>query len=854
MKKIKKSKLQKHLAIFLSTCVFSGVGFYFGNTVQAAPVFGAGTGLGSVVAGENNLASGMGSNAFGYTNIANGNYTSAFGANNTASGLDSSAFCYSNKSYGEYSVALGINNTVSTNSQFGSAVGSENTLSGTATDSNAFGHKNTVAGQYSNAFGIGNEVYGNSSTAVGNNNNITIGAPGSYALGGLAKITYGYSVALGYESEATGHHSLSGHNMFGKWAGTSDGLGVVSVGKAGMTRQIQNVGAGAVHSTSTDAINGSQLYYLEQSAVKFDVSNGNINYNNITLGGIGGTIITNVKAGALNAASTEAVNGSQLYAVQQEAAKHTTVSKKAGDNNIVVAKTTNADGSDNYEIALGNDLNIANSITAGSGATKVTINGATGTIGGLTNKTWNGTTYTSGQAATEDQLKVVSDTAAAAAAAAAKHNTVSNTDGNISINSTTNASGGIDYELGLGDDLEIAGSVNVGNGNVVIDGDNSTISTGDIVIDGTNNSITVDQITIDGAAGTIGGLTNTDWDPDNYVSGQAATEDQLKAISDEMADIADLAAAHNTVSNTDGNITITETTNADDGIDYELALADELQIGSDVKIDGNAGAIDLGSGNIMLDGANSTISTGNIMLDGSSDTITAGSVSIDGAAGTIGGLTNTTWDADNITSGQAATEDQLKTVSNSAVKYDTDSNGNVDNSKITLGGNGGTTITNVAPGEVSSTSTDAVNGSQLYAVQQDISSINKDISKLGDEIDSVGALSAAMAGLHPRFQDGNKGEFAMAVGGYGGKSAVAMGGFYAPNEKVMFSLGLGVSEGGRKMGNFGVNFALDRARDRTKEPRDILYSRKEVDAALAAQNEQIQILLQEIELLKVKAE
>lgn len=329
MKKIKKSKLQKHLAIFLSTCVFSGVGFYFGNTVQAAPVFGAGTGLGSVVAGENNLASGMGSNAFGYTNIANGNYTSAFGANNTASGLDSSAFGYSNKSYGEYSVALGINNTVSTNSQFGSAVGSENTLSGTATDSNAFGHKNTVAGQYSNAFGIGNEVYGNSSTAVGNNNNITIGAPGSYALGGLAKITYGYSVALGYESEATGHHSLSGHNMFGKWAGTSDGLGVVSVGKAGMTRQIQNVGAGAVHSTSTDAINGSQLYYLEQSAVKFDVSNGNINYNNITLGGIGGTIITNVKAGALNAASTEAVNGSQLYAVQQEAAKHTTVSKKS---------------------------------------------------------------------------------------------------------------------------------------------------------------------------------------------------------------------------------------------------------------------------------------------------------------------------------------------------------------------------------------------------------------------------------------------------------------------------------------------------------------------------------------------
>ena len=61
---------------------------------------------------------------------------------------------------------------------------------------------------------------------------------------------------------------------------------------------------------------------------------------------------------------------------------------------------------------------------------------------------------------------------------------------------------------------------------------------------------------------------------------------------------------------------------------------------------------------------------------------------------------------------------------------------------------------------------DAINGSQLYAVQQDIGNIHRDINKLGDEIDTVGALSAAMAGLHPRFQDGNKGELAMAYGGY----------------------------------------------------------------------------------------
>ena len=104
-------------------------------------------------------------------------------------------------------------------------------------------------------------------------------------------------------------------------------------------------------------------------------------------------------------------------------------------------------------------------------------------------------------------------------------------------------------------------------------------------------------------------------------------------------------------------------------------------------------------------------------------------------------------------------------------------------------------------------------------------------------------LSAAMAGLHPRFQ----GELAMAYGGYGGKSALAVGGFYAPNEKVMFSLGLGVSEGGSKMGNFGVNFALDRSRDRKAEARDIVYTRKEVDSSLAAQDEKIKLLLAKLE-------
>ena len=321
----------------------------------------------------------------------------------------------------------------------------------------------------------------------------------------------------------------------------------------------------------------------------------------------------------------------------------------------------------------------------------------------------------------------------------------------------------------------------------------------------------------------------------NVAAGQVSATSTDAVNGSQLYEVAQKAAEQATVSAGDSNVVVTSTTNSSGGTDYEVKLADELEIGTGVNVDGTGdGKIDVGNGNVVIDGSDGSITAGGVTINKDDE-------------GTINGLTNTAWDAENITSGQAATEDQLKTVSDSAIKYDVDSGGTINKNKITLEGSNGTTIGNVAAGEVSATSMDAINGSQLYAVQQDIGNIHRDINKLGDEIDTVGALSAAMAGLHPRFQDGNKGELAMAYGGYGGKSALAVGGFYAPNEKVMFSLGLGVSEGGSKMGNFGVNFALDRSRDRKAEPRDIIYTRKEVDNSLAAQDEKIQLLLAKVE-------
>ena len=784
MSKSRKVQLEKKIMIFLSSGVFIFSGLYASN-VQAAPVFSSGSASDSTVAGVNNTASANSSSAFGYFNTAGGLASSAFGWSNTASAENASAFGYVNEASGLASSALGFRNKAANenasavgygnnaggvaSSAFGfsnvakvdyasafgysneasglassavgfrnkaasenasaigygnnanalaaSAFGYGNTAGGLASsafgfsntasgdNANAFGYNNIASGSKSNVFGTGNTVSGSSSTAVGtanevaaenstaigNNNTISSGAENSAALGNNISISLKDSVALGNNSTATAINSVTGNSSYTKWAGVSDVVGVVSVGSSGATRQIQNVAAGQVSATSTDA-----------------------------------------------------VNGSQLYEVAQKAAEQATVS--AGDSNVVVTSTTNSSSGTDYEVKLADELEIGTGVKVD----------------------------------------------------------------------------------GTGD-----GKIEVGNGNVVIDGSDGSITAGGVTINKDD-------------AGTINGLTNTTWDPDNITSGQAATEDQLKAIYDTAAEAVELAAQQSSVSTGDSNFIVTKTTNDSGGIDHELKLNEVVEIGS-------------GANKVTIDGNNGTISTGNINMNGTNGVITADKITIDGGAGTIGGLTNTAWDAENITSGQAATEDQLKTVSDSAIKYDVDSGGTINKNKITLEGSNGTTIGNVAAGEVSATSMDAINGSQLYAVQQDIGNIHRDINKLGDEIDTVGALSAAMAGLHPRFQDGNKGELAMAYGGYGGKSALAVGGFYAPNEKVMFSLGLGVSEGGSKMGNFGVNFALDRSRDRKAEARDIVYTRKEVDSSLAAQDEKIKLLLakleeqsREIEELKAK--
>lgn len=121
------------------------------------------------------------------------------------------------------------------------------------------------------------------------------------------------------------------------------------------------------------------------------------------------------------------------------------------------------------------------------------------------------------------------------------------------------------------------------------------------------------------------------------------------------------------------------------------------------------------------------------------------------------------------------------------------------------------TITNVAAGRISNTSTDAINGSQIHSVIQEMNSVASDtLTKANDytdnQVNKVGAASAALAALHPlEFNKDYKWQFATGFGNYGNKTAVALGAFYQPNENILLSLGTTLG-GHNNMVNGGATF------------------------------------------------
>ena len=111
-------------------------------------------------------------------------------------------------------------------------------------------------------------------------------------------------------------------------------------------------------------------------------------------------------------------------------------------------------------------------------------------------------------------------------------------------------------------------------------------------------------------------------------------------------------------------------------------------------------------------------------------------------------------------------------------------------------------------------------GSAIEGMQSDMRELDGRVNRMGVEIKEVGALSAALAGLHPQPENANsRADFAMAMGSYEGKQALAVGGFYRPDKRTMLSIGVSTTSS-KHMMNMGISIALDRlpeAERRAKE-------------------------------------
>ncbi|WP_068268376.1 OmpA family protein, partial [Caviibacter abscessus] len=248
------------------------------------------------------------------------------------------------------SFAIGNNVNVSTNAQNSFLLGRE--LVSNARNTMLIGYKNKAENNAEEALIIGTDSRTTKNKAVIIGIKSTINGESSTAIGNEIVGTKENSVYLGYKTkDANSSVSKEMNEYSNDMIGTTvltfkagKPLGIFSVGSVGYERRIQNVAAGWINQDSTDAINGSQLYAVAK--VLDDLSNIAVKYDNkektkITLAGNDGTTIDKVKTGKVSATSKEAINGSQLYDVKQKVDKNTQDIEK--NRNAIASNKTQID-------------------------------------------------------------------------------------------------------------------------------------------------------------------------------------------------------------------------------------------------------------------------------------------------------------------------------------------------------------------------------------------------------------------------------------------------------------------------------------------------------------------------------
>ncbi|MGQ1128431.1 trimeric autotransporter adhesin Ata [Acinetobacter baumannii] len=526
-----------------------------------------------------------------------------------------------------------------------------------------------------------------------------------------------------FDSVTTGNTTLNTNGLTIK-----EGPSITKDGINASGKQITNVADGI---NAKDAVNKSQLDNLaakqnatDDAAVKYDDAKTK---DKVTLKGKDGTVLDNVKAGHISSTSKEAVNGSQIHNISNSIknsiggntvvnpdgslttsniggtgknnindaiseVKNTATKAKTtvteGDN-IVVKETVNKDGSTNYEVSTKKDLTL-DSVTAGDSVLN-----------------HNGLTIKDGPSVTRDGIN----------AGGKKITDVSN--GVIAQNSKDAVNGSQIHNISN----SIKNSI---GGNTVVNPDGS-LTTNNIGGTGKNNINDAIKSVDEKVTNGVNDLTQKGL---NFgANDQKAT--QGKAVHRKLGDTINIvggADAKTAEDKTSGENIITRTT--EDGVKIEML--------KDVKFDSvNVGGHVLNQQGLTIKGGPS------ITVNG----INAGGKQITNIADGINAK-------DAVNKGQLdkqinEVKDQIGKdigkLSDHAVQYDKDKNGNVDKNSVTLGGGEkGTNLKNVADGKVAEGSKDAVNGGQLWNVQNQVDKNSNDIKNIQNNIDNI---SNGKAGL-----------------------------------------------------------------------------------------------------------
>lgn len=581
---------------------------------------------------------------------------------------------------------------------------------------------------------------------------------------------------------------------------TTDGQTDYKVNVAGDLKDITSVANGAseikLNADSIIIANTNKTFAITNSGIGMSYVASDYSTKAIMLGENGTTIsgglnvagskITGVAAGT---AATDAVNVGQLNAVKETANKGWKLKTNNGNvSDVKPGDEVEFDGDDNIKVSnagnkvsfkLNNKLTGIESIAGVGGS--ISFSGGNVTINNNVTFGSNGQIHnvTAGTAST-DAVNVGQLNAAVQAG---------NTDTHIKPG-----------EYGVGADNKVNMDVVDKTGTKI-----NTVTITDVAKAsdlGNVNNINNDLKNSNGTTTVVDAVNNLNQKLDNKVGdlqyskvdkGDIADGDStttaIGKLDQKLNDVAATAAKQHTTVSGSGNIVVEDPTiNADGGKNYNVKLADDINVNSVTANTFKADQTVMNKDGLKV-GEKVSVTE---------NAVTAGKTSISDDGVKVGDKTYISADGLNA-------NDQK--------------------------------VTNVSDGKVEKDSKDAINGGQLHQAKADInnridgvenqviSNTNR-INKLGSRVNKVGAGAAALAALHPMdFDPDDKLTFSAGYGNYAGENAAAIGAYYRPDEKVMFSVA-GTVGNGENMVNAGVSFALDRtnhvSNSRTALAREVI--------------------------------